>query len=167
MKQLIEHPIPISQSKFWKDVFFAPGYVQAEHLEGLQCVEYKEIEACSGPPSYNRTLFSVPPLNIPRKLQKLVGSRIGYTEKGHFDTPTQRYVFTLTPTLMPKKISISGWYEILPVDSYSVIRRCSLEFSVSVFGLGKQMEGVIAQSNLNIQQKTAAFSARWIADNGL
>ena len=167
MKQLIEHPIPISKSKFWQDVFFAPGYAQAEHLDGLQCLEYKEIEACSGPPSYNRILFSVPPLNIPRKLQKLVGSRIGYTEKGHFDTQTQRYIFTLTPTLMPKKISISGWYEIVPVDTNSIIRRCSLEFSVSVFGLGKQMEGVIAQSNLDIQQKTAAFSAKWITDKGL
>jgi|GEM_PF-7056577 len=167
MKQLIEHPIPIAAEKFWQDVFFAPGYVQAEHIEGLQCLEYKEIEACKGPPSYARTLFSVPPLNIPRKLQKLVGSRIGYTEKGYFDPQTQRYVFTLTPTLMPKKISISGWYEIIPVEANSMIRRCSLDFSVSVFGFGKQMEGVIAQSNLDIQKKTAAFSAQWIAEKGL
>jgi hypothetical protein len=163
MKQRIEHHIPISADRFWSSLFFSPQYVQEEHIEGLSCQEYRVIEESSGPPNYNRTLFSVPPLNIPKSLQKVVGNRIGYTEKGFFDTKKQQYHFTLTPTIFPSKISIHGFYFIETINESTINRVCELDSSVSIFAVGKKMEEAIAQSNIDIQQKTAHFSAVWLA----
>ena len=163
MQQEITHIIPISVANFWETCFFSSAYTKAEHLEGLSCSEFSILEEYSGPPDHKRVLFSVPPLNVPSSIQKIVGNRIGYTEHGTFDPIKKQYHFSLTPTVLTKKISIKGYYTAERVDDTHTKRTCFLETSVSIFGVGKKIEGVIAQSNADVQKKTAEFAALWIA----
>ena len=165
MQQHITHSIPISAQRFWKDLFFSPEYTKQVHLEGLSCSAYDIITPCSGAPHYRRSFFNVPPLNIPASLQKMVGSTIGYTEQGYFDPKTQRYHFTITPNVLNKRLKIEGYYFIETIDEHSVNRSCILNTTVNVFGVGKKIEAIIAQSNIDIQAKTAEFAKRWIAQN--
>ena len=165
MKQEITHIIPISFTDFWETCFFSSAYTKAEHLDGLSCSEFSFIEEYMGEPQYKRVLFSVPPLNIPSSIQKIVGNRIGYTEHGTFDPIKKQYHFSLIPTVLPNKISITGYYTAHRVDENNTKRTCFLETSVSIFGVGKKIEGIIAQSNVDVQKNTAAFAARWIAQS--
>lgn len=163
MKQQIEHNIPIAHTLFWNELFFHADYVKDEHLIGLSCLEFDVLEEYSGPPNHTRTIFSIQPLNIPTNIQKIVGSRLGYTEKGVFYPEKGEYHFTLTPNVLAQKISMKGFYRIEAVDEHTTKRICELECSVSIFGIGKKIEEVIAQSNIQIQQKTADFAAQWLA----
>ena len=165
MQQRIEHTISMPAEHFW-DVFFREEYVRREHLEALACQEFSVISPCSGAPRFERTLFALPHLNIPNRLQKIVGSRVGYTETGYFDSAKQRYCFRLVPSILPTKIFLSGWYEVEALDAHSCKRICSLDSRVSVFGLGKMMEETIAKSNEDIQRKTAAFMSQWWKERG-
>ena len=165
MQQEITHIIPIAFTDFWETCFFSSAYTKAEHLDGLSCSEFSIVEEYSGAPAHKRVLFSVPPLNIPSSLQKIVGNRIGYTEHGTFDPVKKQYHFSLVPTVLPNKISIKGYYTAERVDDMHTKRTCFLETSVSIFGVGKKMEGVIAQSNEDVQKKTAAFAARWMSQS--
>ena len=165
MQQEITHIIPIAIANFWETCFLSEAYTKAEHLDGLSCSEFSIIEAYSGAPAHKRVLFSVPPLNIPSSLQKIVGNRIGYTEHGTFDPVKKQYHFSLVPTVLPNKISITGYYTAERVDDTRTKRTCFLETSVSIFGVGKKMEVVIAKSNEDVQKKTAAFAARWMSQS--
>ena len=165
MQQEITHIIPIPINDFWKTCFFSSAYATAEHLEGLSCSEFSIIEEYTGAPHHKRVLFSVPPLNIPSRIQKVVGNRIGYTEHGTFDPIKNQYHFSLTPTVLPNKISIKGYYTAQRVDEHHTKRTCFLETSVSIFGVGKKVEGIIAQSNVEVQKNTAEFAARWITQS--
>ena len=165
MKQQIEHNIPIAHDRFWNDLFFDADYVQSEHIKGLSCIEFQILEEYSGPPRHTRTIFSIQPLNIPANIQKIVGNRLGYTEKGVFYPEKGEYHFTLTPNVLAQKISMNGFYRIEPVDEHTTKRICVLECSVSIFGIGKKIEEVITQSNKQIQQKTADFATLWIKEN--
>ena len=165
MQQEITHIIPIAIANFWETCFLSEAYTKAEHLDGLSCSEFSIIEAYSGAPAHKRVLFSVPPLNIPSSLQKIVGNRIGYTEHGTFDPVKKQYHFSLVPTVLPNKISITGYYTAERVDDTRTKRTCFLETSVSIFGVGKKMEVVIAKSDEDVQKKTAAFAARWMSQS--
>ena len=162
MQQHIIHRIPISAQRFWKDLFFSPEYTKQVHLQGLGCSSFVVQSPCTGAPHYRRTFYNTPPLNIPVSLQKMVGSNIGYTEDGSFDPKTQRYNFTLLPSVLQKRLFIEGYYYIVEIDANNVERHCVLDTTAKIFGVGKKVEEVIAQSNIEIQAKTAEFSRMWI-----
>ena len=162
MKQQIAHNIPIASHLFWNDLFFHPQYTEEEHLHGLSCLEFTILEPYTGPPNYSRSIFSIQPLNIPTAIQKIVGSRLGYTEKGIFYPEKGEYHFQLIPNVLANKISIQGFYRIEAVDENTTKRICELESSVSIFGIGRKIEEVIAESNIQIQQKTATFATNWL-----
>lgn len=165
MQQHITHQIPISAQRFWTELFFSPEYTKQVHLQGLGCSSFVVYQACTGAPHYRRKFYNTPPLNIPPSLQKMVGSNIGYTEEGYFDPDTQRYYFKLLPSVLQKRLSIEGYYYIVEIDAQSVERHCVLDTTAKIFGVGKKVEEVIAQSNVDIQRKTAEFSRKWIAEN--
>lgn len=162
MKQEISHIIPIPVEEFWELCFFSTEYTKAEHLEGLSCSECTIIEPYTGAPSYKRVLFSVPPFHLPASIERIVGPHIGYTEQGFFDQQKQQYHFSLIPNVLPQKISIEGYYTIERINETSTKRTCFMETKVSIFGVGKKMEQLIGQSNLDIQKKTALFAEQWI-----
>ena len=135
MQQEITHIIPISIAEFWETCFFSGEYTKSEHLEGLSCSEFSFIEEYTGAPHHKRVLFSVPPLNVPSSIQKIVGNRIGYTEHGTFNPEKKQYHFSLIPTVLPNKITITGYYTAQRVDDTHTKRTCFLETSVSIFGV--------------------------------
>ena len=162
MEQHIIHRLPISVQRFWKDLFFSPEYTKQVHLQGLGCSSFVVHKPCTGAPYYRRTFYNTPPLNIPSSLQKMVGDNIGYTEEGSFDPDTQRYNFRLVPSVLQKRLSIEGYYYIVEIDAHNLERHCVLQTTAKIFGVGKKVEEVIAQSNIDIQAKTADFSRMWI-----
>ncbi|MEC7986331.1 MAG: DUF2505 family protein [Myxococcota bacterium] len=166
MQKKIQHHIPISIDRFWSDLFFCHRYTEHLHLEALRCSTYKLISD-TGSPHYERVLYNVPEMKLPRSLQKVVGSSIGYTERGSFDTENQQYHFTIEPSALSSKIKISGFYFLEAKTPTSCIRHCHLEFQVSVFGLGKKIETVIADQFLENQNRSAAFSKNWIESKRL
>ena len=165
MKKLIQHTIPISAEKFWTDLFFCHNYTEKLHLEGLQCSQYKLISD-SGAPEYKRVLFNIPKLNIPRSLQKVFGDSIGYTERGFFDPQKKQYHFDIETSKMSSKIKIAGFY-FLEDRGKECIRNCSLEFQVSIFGIGKKIETIIADQFIENQDISAEFCKKWISENQL
>ena len=162
MKQEISHIIPIPIEDFWNTCFFTAEYSTAEHLEGLSCSDFTIIKPYTGAPDHKRILFSIPPLHVPASIKKIVGPHIGYTEQGVFDPQKQQYHFSLIPNVLPQKISIEGYYKIERVNDTSTKRTCFMETKVSIFGVGKKMEQLIGQSNLDIQKKTAIFAEQWV-----
>ena len=164
MQTNIQNHIPISTDRFWTELFFCHRYTEQLHLEALNCSEYRLISD-SGAPKYERILYNVPELKIPRSLQKVVGSSIGYTERGYFDPEKQQYHFSIEPSTLASKIKISGFYYLEAKGSNACIRHCQLEFLVSIFGLGKKIETVISDQFLENQNRSAQFSQQWIAEN--
>ena len=163
MQKNIQNHIPISVDRFWTELFFCHRYTEQLHLKGLSCSEYRLISD-TGAPGYQRVLYNVPELSIPRSLQKVVGSSIGYTERGYFDPKKKEYHFTIEPSTLSSKIKISGYYYLEAQGTAACIRNCNLEFNVSVFGLGGKIETVIANQFLENQNKSAVFSAKWIEE---
>ena len=166
MKKTIKHRYSVSAKTFWESVYFDDKYTTALHMDGLGCQSFELLHQDGCPElGIERSMRSVPNIQIPRALQRVLGSQIAYTERGAFDADSHHYTFQLVPSVMAHKISISGTTKAREPDPNFVEVETELTFSVRILGLGKLLEQFIAQSNLSNQERVGRFTLQWIADH--
>ncbi|MEE2961668.1 MAG: DUF2505 family protein [Myxococcota bacterium] len=164
MKESIQDDFAISAGDFFSRVYLDADYTRALHLDGMKCVSYEVImnkgDVLSG---LERSIRSVPNVEMPKAVQKVLGNSIAYTEVGYFDSEAQNYRFKVLPSTLQEKIRIEGLCSVEALDETCCRRICDLEFEVKVFGVGKLIEQVIRNSYVENQKLAATFTAAWIA----
>ena len=163
MKKQSKYRLAVGAASFWQKLYLDTEYLHGLHLQGMDCEDFT-IQKKQGTVEngFQLELYSKPKLSIPSALRRVLGKSVSYVEHGEYSPQTNKYTFRMVPSVLPKKILISGVCWIVPVDDNHVDRFLELEFSVKMFGVGKLLEGFIAQSNLDNQEKAIQFTKKWL-----
>ena len=163
MQKTISYTYEIPTERYWKDLYFNQQFTEQLYVQGLSCVHFQVLAEGSFP-DYSRTIQSQPKLTIPKTLQKILGSSLSYTEKGHLLLTDNEYRFEIIPSTLANKISISGVHRIRSLGPTETESTITIDFNVHMFGIGKIVEKFILQSTIDNQQKAAAFMKQWLQE---
>jgi hypothetical protein len=164
VKITLRHIFDIDLEGFWK-MFFEPEYARRLHEEGLgfkKCTEVELVREPSG--AIQRKIRVDPKFDMPAPVAKILGERFYYLESGRFDPSQKRYRYTLTPSVLSDKVTISGVIWAEPRGPSSVERIVEIEAHVKVFGLGSVLEGFIEKENRAGFQRAATFSNAYLRE---
>ena len=158
MKQTIRHPFDIGESAFWEEIFFDHAFVERMYKEALGCSSVAFLEDTGNLASgRTRRLAFTQQLDAPGPIRKLFGETTTMEERGHFDPATKRWRFTMVPDRMADKIRISGETWVEPTGDGRVDRVMSLEYAVSIFGIGGLVEKFMASATEESFEKQVRF----------
>jgi hypothetical protein len=168
MKSVIRDTFNVRAETFWQDVFFNPEYQERLYLEGLACdsVELKENTKDEMNRRARRLVFRQK-IDAPAPIRKLFGEETTMEERGQFDPQTKRWRFEMIPDRMPDKVRITGETWVEPAGADKVERICSVDFSVSIFGIGSLVEKFMASATADSYVKQAAFTRAFISEKKL
>ncbi|HEY2510082.1 MAG TPA: DUF2505 family protein [Polyangiaceae bacterium] len=163
MNQTIRHSFDVGESAFWKDVFFDHGFVERMYKEALGCISVTFLED-TGDASEARTrrLSFTQKFDAPGPIRKLFGDTTTMEERGRFDPRTKRWRFTMVPDRMADKIKIAGETWVEPKGDSKIERVMSLEYGVSIFGIGGLVEKFMASATEDSFEKQARFTREYL-----
>ncbi|MFN3202614.1 MAG: DUF2505 domain-containing protein [Bradymonadia bacterium] len=158
----VAHPFPLSETRFWGEVFLDEAYNTALYTEGLGFgFEQLSLETAADG-TISRSIRVIPALDLPKAARKVMGDRISYIEQGTFDPVDQRWRFALTPSKLAEKIKVSGEFWSTPDGDEGLNRHCKTDISVKIFGVGGVVEKAVEKAFRESYQKAAAFTAEWL-----
>lgn len=160
----VSHPYPISEDRFWGEIFLALDYNTALYEEALG-FRFEQLERLDGASEISRRIRCTPKLSLPKAAQKIVGDG-NYVEAGRLDLATRRWRFELTPARLADKISIRGAMWSTPAGPDALIRHCETEIEIRILGLGKVIEKAVEGTFRESYDKAAAFTEGWLRRAG-
>jgi hypothetical protein len=168
VRYTIRHTFKIDADTFWNKLFFDPAYNDALFAQHLRFPTYRVLELEHKPDgSVHRRVECAPPTEIPAVAKKVVGDSTSYVEDGRFDPKTQRFTVQVTPKIGADKIKtqVTLWVEAR--GPKQIERLVEVDNTVKVFGVGKVLEAFIEKQTRATYDTAAAFTADWIAKQGL
>jgi hypothetical protein len=143
---------------FWK-VFFDDEYAKRLHREGLG---FREIEILDKTES-SRRLRAVPSMEVPPAVERLLGDRFGYEERGTLDKERGEWRWSMVPNALGGKLRTEGTVRVEAAGDGKTRRRDEVTIEASVFGVGGLIEGA-AEKQLKISwEKEETFLKKWLA----
>jgi len=168
MKTVIRDSFDVAPDTYWDAIFFNPEFQKRMYIEALasDSVDVSELKAA---PSGERTrqLVFTQKLDAPSAIRKLVGETTTMEERGTFDPVTKRWRFAMIPDRMADKIQIRGEMWVEPAAGGAIERVCSLDLSVSIFGIGSMVEKFMSSATVESYAKQTRFTREFIAEKRL
>jgi hypothetical protein len=159
MKQTIRHAFDIGEGAFWKEIFFDHALVERMYKEALGCTSVAFLEDTGDTTSgRTRRLAFTQKLDAPAPIRKLFGETTTMEERGQFDPATHRWRFTMVPDRMADKLRIAGETWLEPAGDGRVERVMSIEYTVSIFGIGGLVEKFMASATEESFEKQVQFT---------
>jgi hypothetical protein len=163
MKQTIRHTFETDDQAFWRDVFFDQPFVERMYKQALGCtsVVFHEDtgDAASG---RTRRLAFTQQVDAPAAIRKIFGETTTMEERGRFDAQTKRWSFSMIPDRMADKIRITGETWVEASGAGKIERIMSIEYAVSIFGLGGVLEKFMASETEKSFEKQAQFTREYL-----
>ena len=104
----IRHNYPIGRAAFWQ-LFFDDKYNKQLYVDVLRFGLYEILDNDRHDDgSVERRLLLEPSVEIPDLVRKVVGQRVRYEERGHFDPATQEWSYRVIPMSVPDKVEMHG-----------------------------------------------------------
>lgn len=164
----VRHTLPVDASTFWNKIFLDEDFNRHLYLEKLHFRAFEmQKSAAEADGSLHLTVTSQPQMHMPIAVQKLVGETLRYVERGRYDAKTQRYTFSIEPPTYPDKIEIRGQLWVEPRGEHSIERCFEMNCKVSIFGVGKVIEGFIEKMTRESHERAAEFITTYAQQNKL
>jgi len=164
----IRHTFDVDVDTYWDKIFFDEELHRRMYVGELGFVAYDVLEMDRREDGViTRKLKTEPKSDAPAVVKKLVGDSLSYTEDGRFDPTRKRWVYTITTSKLPDKVSISGEFWLEPRGNKRSERLCTVDVRVKIFGVGKVVEAFIEKSTRDSYEKATALIRRHIAEQGL
>ena len=161
----IRHTFDIDLEGYWRDVFFDPEYNRRLYTEALAFKRYELVDqATHADGSVTRTARFEPPFEVPGPAQRVLGPSLGYTELGRFDPAQKRWSYTITPRVLPDKMTSRGTFWVEPRGTDRVERFAEVEVSVKILGLGTLLEAFIERVTRESYDKAGAFTQLFLRE---
>ena len=160
----LRHPLDCTPQRHW-DLFFDPDWTKNLILEGL------DFQTCDIDPVRQdgtkrlRDMRVTPKLVIPAAVAKMLGPKLGYTEKGTYHETTQTWSYRMVLNVLTEKIRIGGDVTIEPLGDDRCTRISKMWVEVKIFGVGGMVEKAAEKNMRDGWEKSAAWINRWLADN--
>jgi hypothetical protein len=156
--------VPCDIETFW-NTFLDERYMRALFTEVLAFKEFSILELTTS----GRKILTVPRMNLPAVIEKLVGDRFAYEEHGTLDRATNLWSWRVTQPAKdasgkPRKelVSTSGTIRLEPTGE-GLCRRINLaSIEGRVFGLGGAIEAAAEKEIRSAWAKESAFLGQWL-----
>ena len=166
LKFTIEHELDCSPDGHW-ELFFDPEWTESLIVGGLG------FESCDVKPfvdegdERSRQMRVIPKLDVPAAVAKLLGPRLGYTEKGVFHLPTKRWKYDLVLSVLAERIRLGGELTTKAIDGKpdKCTRVSELWVDCRIFGIGGMVERAAEKNMRDGWNKSADWINDWIAKN--
>jgi hypothetical protein len=162
------YDIECSEETYWDQVFLSEQYNRRFFQEELHFPEWRELGRKEVDGKLIRTVKATPYVgDLPGPLKAVIGDGLSYEERGVFDRPNHRYELDAIPSRLADKVStkITMFTKAVGDD------RCRLHVEATVtariFMVGTLLEQKTLADLKRSYEKNAAFSNRYIRENGL
>ncbi len=156
MKNLQETTVvPCSVETFW-NTFLDEKFIRALFGEALGFKEFTILELSPT----GRKIRTVPRMNLPSVLEKLVGDSFAYEEHGTLDRARNEWTWRM----VPKKeiVATRGKVRVEPVGDNQCRRLDEVSIEGKIFGLGGVIESTAEKEVRASSVKEQAFFTRWL-----
>ena len=168
MKTVIRDSFDVAPDTFWEAIFLNPEFQRRMYMSvlGVESVDVSPLESEADGTRKRRLVFTQK-VDAPGPIRKLIGETTTMEERGSFDPKSKRWRFAMIPDRMADKIKITGEIWVEPTSEGKIDRVCSLEMTVSIFGIGSMVEKFMAGATTDSYAKQTKFTRDYIVENKL
>jgi len=164
----VRHIFNVDSDTYWKEIFFNNEFNKNLYLERLKFAGYEILEDTDeGGGVRTRKVRATPATEAPRVVKKLIGDSLSYLEAGRFDPERERWIFTITPSKLSEKITITGEFWVEARGEKQVERISTIDLEVRIFGVGRAVEAFIEKSTVDDYERASVETQKYIAEEGL
>lgn len=157
----LNHPLMCSADRFWA-LFLDPGFTR-EMLTGLGFarVDVGELRPGASSTDKRRSMRSIPKLDLPAVVARLVGEAFAYVEEGSFDERSRRWTYQSRISVM-EQFRVGGRIWVEPTKTGRCRRISEVWIEAKIFGIGGLVERA-AESNVRDGfRRSALWINRWV-----
>lgn len=160
----LRHPLNCTPERHWT-LFFDPEWTRTLIIDGLgfaSCVVHPVRQEGA---KRHREMAVTPKLELPAAVLRLVGDKLGYTERGTFDEAKQQWTYQLVLNVLTDKIRMGGEVTIEPLGSDRCTRVSKMWVEVKIFGVGGMVEKAAEKNMRDGWTRSADWINGWLADH--
>ncbi len=167
-KVKFEHVFNCDADTYWGKIFFDPEFNTKLFIEKLGFIRYEPETVEETDEHIKRRVVVEPSVSdIPKAVKKAVGDNFGYVEHGSFDRKAKRLDINVRSNVKPDKFRCVGSIRLEKVDETQSRRIVEFEIEVSIFAVGKIIEGIIVKDMEREFDIGSKFTNDWIREKGL
>lgn len=160
MKELVaEHVIACTPERFWS-LWFDPDWHRTYLIDGMGYLDCAIGPVRAEGEAKLRDMTVTPRVAIPRALQRVVGERLSYVERGRFDG--RRWSYTLSLAAL-SAFRGGGTVELEAQPDGRCRRIARMHFAVDMPVVGRKIAATAADNAAGELDRGAAYINRWLA----
>lgn len=158
----LRNPLNCTPERHWA-LFFDPEWTRTLIIEGLgfsTCVVHP-VRQEGG--KRHRDMEVTPKIDVPAAVAKLLGPRLGYTERATFDEGTQTWTYQHVLNVLADKIIMRGTVVVEPLGTDRCTRVATMSVDVKIFGVGGLVEKAAEKNMRDGWNRSADWINGWLA----
>jgi hypothetical protein len=160
----LRHPLDCTPERHWA-LFWDPEWTRTLIVDGLGFFSCDVRPVRQEGTARHREMAVTPKLDIPAAVAKILGPKLGYTEKGTFDETTQKWTYRMVLNVLTDSIRIGGEVSIEPLGAARCTRVSKMWVEVKIFGVGGMIEKAAEKNMRDGWDRSAQWINQWLAKN--
>ncbi len=153
-----------SPERFWR-LYFDEGFNRDTFIHGLGWDAPTITEFRSDEREIVRNIAAAPKLELPGRVAKLIGEKLGYREWGRFERDTGEFHFRHQTNIFAERMTIAGrmWADALPGERMRWRTRLTIE--CTILGVGALIERAVEHNVYKSWPECSDYWNRWLAEH--
>lgn len=160
----LRHPLNCTPERHWA-LFFDPEWTRTLIIDGLGFKSCVVEPVKQDGTMRSREMAVTPKLELPAAVVKLVGDKLGYTERATFDETRELWKYQMVLNVLTEKIRIGGEVTIEPLGADRCTRVSKMWVEVKIFGVGGLVEKAAEKNMRDGWARSADWINAWLAKN--
>lgn len=160
----LRHPLNCTPQRHW-ELFFDPEWTRTLIIDGLGFSTCDVRPVREQGDERHREMTVTPKLDVPAAVAKLLGPKLGYTERGTFHVAKERWTYQLVLNVLSEKIRMGGEVTVEPLGNDRCTRISKMWVEVKIFGVGGMVEKAAEKNMRDGWDRSAHWINGWLADH--
>lgn len=160
----LRHPLDCTPERHWA-LFWDPEWTRTLIVDGLGFFSCDVRPVRQEGTVRHRDMMVTPKLDIPAPVAKILGPKLGYTERGKYDEPKEQWSYQMVLNVLADKILIGGDVTIEPLGTDRCTRVSKMWVEVKIFGVGGMIEKAAEKNMRDGWERSAQWINGWLAKN--
>lgn len=157
----LRHELRCTPDRHW-ELFFDPDWTRELILGGLGFSKCEVGELDKAGDITTRQMRVEPKIDVPGPVARLLGPRLGYTEKGRFEETARKWTYQLVLSVLADKIRLGGEVTVEPQGDDRCTRVSNLWMEARIPLIGKLVEKAAEKNMRKGWDDSAAWINRWL-----
>lgn len=157
----LRHPLDCTPARQWK-LHFDPEWTRTLIVDGLGFFSCDVKPVQQDGKIRRRDMAVTPKLDIPAAVAKLLGPKLGYTEKGAFDETREAWSYQMLLNVLTDSIRIGGEMTMEPLGTHRCTRVSRMWVEVKIFGVGGLIEKAAEKNMRDGWNRSALWINGWL-----